>query len=131
MLDGSGSLSTGSLKLMASSFSPRLKVSSSWNSDLVSTFLAALMNVSAGGTGFIETKPATLSGWAWAYMNTMFPPADWPTRKYGARTSAAAANASRSATRSLTGRGVLVGRVAAADPGAVERAHDCPPGELL
>src|SRR4051794_41234524 len=48
------------------------------------------MNVSAGGTGFIETKPATFSGCACAYMNTILPPIDWPTSRYGGGGSAGA-----------------------------------------
>ena len=67
------------------------------------------MNVSSGGDGFIATKPATFSGWVWAYANTTVPPTDCPTRMNGVVTFAAAANASRSATSSLTGRGVLAG----------------------
>ena len=61
---------------MFSSFSPRLNDSSSANSALVSTFLAAATNVSEGGTGFIATNPATFSGCACAYMNTTLAPMD-------------------------------------------------------
>ena len=74
MLDGSGWLSIGSWKLVPSSFKPRYNDRSSANSAFVSTRLAAPMKRSAGGTGFIETNPATFSGCSCANMNTTLPP---------------------------------------------------------
>ena len=71
---GSGLLSIGSRKLVSSSLAPRYNDRSSANSATVSTFLAAATYVSAGGTGFIETNPATFSGCACVYMNTTLAP---------------------------------------------------------
>ena len=131
-LDGSRSPSTGSWKLVPSSLTPRKNHRSSANSAAVSTFLAASMNVSAGGTGFIEMKPATFSGCVLRKYHEHDVGAHRLSHEQVRR-----AGVRRSRERVEVGdepahRPRRLGRRSACpDPGPVERAHERPAGELV
>ena len=131
MLGGRGVASIGSSKLIFSSFSPRMKASSSAYSSAVWTFFTAGMNVSSGGDRIHRDEPGDLLGMGLGVLEHDGAAGRLPDQHVrfghvrGRRECVEVRHQLAHRTRRLRRR------VAAADPGAVVGAHERPRRQQL